>query len=120
MPTRTIAYLRVSTEKQADRGVSLDAQRHIRRLMAMVLDRTAYRNRVWDEHEAIVRAIRAGKVAPAAAAAGRHVRGASRMLLSIFDAAVVAGPGAPSTQRARPSRSSPLPAVNVVWRRSSS
>ena len=27
MPTRTLAYLRVSTEKQADRGVSLDAQR---------------------------------------------------------------------------------------------
>jgi site-specific DNA recombinase len=27
MPTRTIAYLRVSTEKQADRGVSLDAER---------------------------------------------------------------------------------------------
>jgi site-specific DNA recombinase len=27
MPTRTIAYLRVSREKQADRGVSLDAQR---------------------------------------------------------------------------------------------
>jgi DNA invertase Pin-like site-specific DNA recombinase len=27
MPTRTIAYLRVSTEKQVDRGVSLDAQR---------------------------------------------------------------------------------------------
>jgi site-specific DNA recombinase len=27
MPTRTIAYLRVSTEKQADKGVSLDAQR---------------------------------------------------------------------------------------------
>ena len=26
MPTRTIAYLRVSTDKQADRGVSLDAQ----------------------------------------------------------------------------------------------
>ena len=25
MPTRTIAYLRVSTDKQADRGVSLDA-----------------------------------------------------------------------------------------------
>jgi hypothetical protein len=24
MPTRTIAYLRVSTDKQADRGVSLD------------------------------------------------------------------------------------------------
>ena len=27
MPTRTIAYVRVSTDKQADRGVSLDAQR---------------------------------------------------------------------------------------------
>jgi DNA invertase Pin-like site-specific DNA recombinase len=27
MPTKTIAYLRVSTEKQADHGVSLDAQR---------------------------------------------------------------------------------------------
>ena len=27
MPTRTIAYLRVSTDKQADRGVSIDAQR---------------------------------------------------------------------------------------------
>ncbi len=27
MPTKTIAYLRVSTDKQADRGGSLDAQR---------------------------------------------------------------------------------------------
>jgi DNA invertase Pin-like site-specific DNA recombinase len=27
MPTRAVAYLRVSTDKQADRGVSLDAQR---------------------------------------------------------------------------------------------
>jgi site-specific DNA recombinase len=27
MPTKTVAYLRVSTEKQADRGVSLEAQR---------------------------------------------------------------------------------------------
>ncbi len=27
MPTRTIAYLRVSTDRQVDRGVSLDAQR---------------------------------------------------------------------------------------------
>src|SRR6266478_2729286 len=27
MPTKTIAYLRVSTDKRADRGVSLDAQR---------------------------------------------------------------------------------------------
>ena len=27
MPTKTIAYVRVSTEKHADHGVSLDAQR---------------------------------------------------------------------------------------------
>jgi site-specific DNA recombinase len=27
MPTRTVAYVRVSTDKQADKGVSLDAQR---------------------------------------------------------------------------------------------
>jgi DNA invertase Pin-like site-specific DNA recombinase len=27
MPTKTIAYLRVSTDKQADRGMSLDARR---------------------------------------------------------------------------------------------
>jgi site-specific DNA recombinase len=27
MPTKTVAYLRVSTDKQADRGISLDAQR---------------------------------------------------------------------------------------------
>ena len=27
MPTKTIAYLRVSTDKQADRGVRLDVQR---------------------------------------------------------------------------------------------
>ena len=27
MPTKAIAYLRVSTDKQADRGVSLDAHR---------------------------------------------------------------------------------------------
>jgi hypothetical protein len=27
MPTKTVAYLRVSTNKQADKGISLDAQR---------------------------------------------------------------------------------------------
>ena len=67
---------------------------HIRRVMAMVLARTARRNKVWDEHEAIVRAIRAGRVAPAAAAARGHVRGASRMLLSGFDATVAISLGA--------------------------
>jgi site-specific DNA recombinase len=38
MPTRTIAYLRVSTEKQADKGVSLDAQRAKVRAYAELYD----------------------------------------------------------------------------------
>jgi DNA-binding GntR family transcriptional regulator len=60
---------------------------HIRRVMAMVLDRAAYREKVWDEHEAILQAIHARRVAVATAAAGRHVRDARKMLLSLFDAA---------------------------------
>ena len=38
MPTRTIAYLRVSTDKQADRGVSLDAQRSKAKAYAELYD----------------------------------------------------------------------------------
>lgn len=38
MTTRTIAYLRVSTDKQADRGVSLDAQRAKVRAYAELYD----------------------------------------------------------------------------------
>lgn len=67
---------------------------HIRRVMAMVLDRAAYRQKVWDEHEVIVRAICAGRVASATAAAGRHIRAARKMLLAIFDAAMTAKPAA--------------------------
>jgi DNA-binding GntR family transcriptional regulator len=63
---------------------------HIRRVMAMVLGRTAYRQKVWDEHEEIVQAIGAGQVASASAAAGRHIRAASRMLLTVCDAAATA------------------------------
>jgi DNA-binding GntR family transcriptional regulator len=59
---------------------------HMRRVMAMVLGRAAYRQKVWDEHEAIVQAIQAGRVAAASAAAGRHIRAARKMLLSVFDA----------------------------------
>jgi DNA-binding GntR family transcriptional regulator len=60
---------------------------HIRRVMAMVLEQGAYRQKVWDEHEAILQAIRARRVSAATAAAGRHVRDARKMLLSLFDAA---------------------------------
>jgi DNA invertase Pin-like site-specific DNA recombinase len=38
MPTRTIAYLRVSTDKQADRGVSLDVQRAKAKVYAELYD----------------------------------------------------------------------------------
>jgi DNA-binding GntR family transcriptional regulator len=65
---------------------------HIRRIMAMVLDRAAYRQKVWDEHEAIVQAIEAGRAAAASAAAGRHIRAARKMLLSVFDASEPAKP----------------------------
>ncbi len=65
---------------------------HIRRVMAMVLDRAAYRQKIWDEHEAIVQAIQAGRVASASAAAGRHIRAARKMLLSVFDASEPAKP----------------------------
>ncbi len=59
---------------------------HIRRVMAMVLDRAAYRQKVWDEHEAILEAIDARRVSSASAVAGRHVRDARKMLLTLFDA----------------------------------
>ena len=59
---------------------------HIRRIMAMVLDRASYRQTVWDEHEAIVQAIDAGRAASASAAARRHIRGSRELLLSEFDA----------------------------------
>jgi len=68
---------------------------HIRRVMAMVLDQGAYRQKVWDEHEAILEGIRARRVSSATAAAGRHVRDARKMLLSLFDAGRLGstGPG---------------------------
>ncbi len=63
---------------------------HIRRVMAMVLDRAAYRQKVWDEHEAIVRSISAGSAAAARAAAARHICAARKLLLTIFDASQAA------------------------------
>jgi DNA-binding GntR family transcriptional regulator len=60
---------------------------HIRRVMAMVLGWTAYRQKVWDEHEEIVEAIRSGQAASASAAAERHIGEAREMLLTLFGAA---------------------------------
>jgi DNA-binding GntR family transcriptional regulator len=57
---------------------------HIRRLLEMVLGRANYRQKVWDEHEAIVNEIAARRVAAARNVSGRHIRSARRMLLSVF------------------------------------
>jgi DNA-binding GntR family transcriptional regulator len=65
---------------------------HIRRVMAMVLDRAIYRQKVWDEHQAILNAIHARRVASAKAVAGFHVRGARKMLLGLFDVAAGSTP----------------------------
>ena len=69
----------------ADNRVLIDVMRdqwnHIRRVVAMVLIDTSYRERVWDEHAAIVEAIRSGKPARARATAAHHARAAKLMLL---------------------------------------
>ena len=61
--------------------VMRDQWNHIRRVVAMVLGEASYRNRVWDEHAAILQAIRSGKPARARAAAAHHARAAKLMLL---------------------------------------
>jgi DNA-binding GntR family transcriptional regulator len=60
---------------------------HIRRVMAMVLGRSAYRQKVWDEHEGILDAIWRHRPSVASARAGIHVRAAKEVLLALFDAA---------------------------------
>ena len=62
---------------------------HIRRGLAMVLDQTAYRQRIWDEHDAIINAIVERKVALAGAAVGHHIRASKETLLAAFDAAAL-------------------------------
>lgn len=61
--------------------VMRDQWNHIRRVMAMVLSETSYRDRVWDEHAAILQAIRSGKPRRARAVAAQHTRAAKLMLL---------------------------------------
>ena len=65
--------------------VMRDQWNHIRRVMAMVLGETSYRNRIWDEHTAILQAIRSGSPRRARMIAAHHTRAAKVMLLgSIF------------------------------------
>jgi len=68
-----------------DNRVLIDVMRdqwnHIRRVVAMVLGEASYRERIWDEHAAILEAIRSGKPARARAAAAHHARAAKLMLL---------------------------------------
>jgi DNA-binding GntR family transcriptional regulator len=66
--------------------------------MAMVLDQAAYRQKIWDEHEAIVQAIHARRAVSASVAAGRHIRAAREMLLTVFGAV------APAARRGRPTK----------------
>lgn len=61
--------------------VMRDQWNHIRRVMAMVLGETSYRNRVWEEHSAILQAIRSGKPRRARAVAAQHTRAAKVLLL---------------------------------------
>ena len=63
----------------------------IRRMMSMLLDQGAtYRQKIWDEHQAIVEAIHARRPERAVTAAGRHIRAARRVLVETFDAAAPA------------------------------
>ena len=66
---------------------------HIRRVMAMALEQAAYRKKIWDEHEVIVQAIQARRASSASVAAGRHIRAAREMVLSVFDEMVPRSPG---------------------------
>jgi DNA-binding GntR family transcriptional regulator len=68
---------------------------HIRRVVAMVLDRAAYRQTVWDEHESIVEAIQRRQAALAAATARHHIRAARQLLVTAFDSRKTALPAAP-------------------------
>ena len=61
--------------------VMRDQWNHIRRVMAMVLGETSYRDRVWDEHAAILEAIRSGNPRRARAVAAHHTRAAKLFLL---------------------------------------
>lgn len=50
---------------------------HVRRIMAITLSLAEYRRRVWDEHAAILKAIEAGDVERAGAAAESHMSAAA-------------------------------------------
>ncbi len=58
---------------------------HIRRVMAVTLTVSGYRERVWDEHADIVAAIEAHDMIRAGAAAEAHTHAASLVVLKNFD-----------------------------------
>ena len=58
--------------------------RHIRRAMGAVLQRSALREAVWDEHEAIAAAIAAGNADRAEALIGGHDRRASEHMTRLM------------------------------------
>jgi DNA-binding GntR family transcriptional regulator len=87
---------------------------HMRRVMALVLGRAAYRQKVWDEHDGILKAIETGRAAAAELAAGRHVRAAKEMLLSLFDAAAAAAPQIVNPSKRNPRRTRRQPKAEVT------
>jgi len=54
---------------------------HLRRVMGAVLQVSAQRRNIWDEHEAVARAIQRGDAERAAALAAKHVQNASANIL---------------------------------------
>jgi DNA-binding GntR family transcriptional regulator len=71
---------------------------HLRRAMGAVLQHGPLRRPVWDEHEAIARAVAAGDADTAAAAADTHAAQAGRFMAQHLHAAT---PPPPSPQLAR-------------------
>jgi DNA-binding GntR family transcriptional regulator len=70
----------------ANKRVLIDVMRgqwnHIRRVMGMVLRKSGYPERVWNEHAAILEAVRSGNPRRARAVAAHHAHAAKLILLS--------------------------------------
>jgi DNA-binding GntR family transcriptional regulator len=70
---------------------------HLRRAMGAVLQSSKLRETVWDEHEAIVDAITAGRAATAASLSGQHTQRAGQHITQQLGAAL----SPPSTEASR-------------------
>lgn len=71
--------------------------RHLRRVMGAVLQQSGQRESVWDEHEAIARAIAAGDGARAAQLMERHGRHAAKNLAQRLPGLLPPSPALPHT-----------------------